>query len=490
MTLMSVSHRLTISAAATVIAVACGGSEPDRSGSGRRCAEPGVATPCACTDGRTGLQICADDGVLGSCECRPVDAAGGGGQSTAGGDDGVLDGGGMSGESAALGGAGAADGGAGFEAGGWASAGASGEGGVDDGGSPCTLGDVQGCRCDDDVVGRRECDNGSFGACNCQVLSTEEPAVGCEPKSESCNELDDDCDGSVDEHFVCSDDSVRHAVPFERAVYLDGSTSPGACSAVVLQRFWPTLAASYIPGAGCNTNQLLFPEFDDGLYYGAGSLFRRTSSPPDAKLSTPWCSSFSGLSFGFDGQGLLHYACGGILYRGDGEIITGSINNVVAVLADGRVVVTRRGWWANTQYVVLSPSGAEIVRFPYEGMFSGDVSPVSASATTAGNTAYLGLVRTYDDGATERTEVLVYMVDTDSALRLVRRLPVPALGTFLVVSDGTVFVRSVSGVNQTVTAYLPDHTSKIVWRTTDTPAVKPHASRLLLAGPIEPVFEP
>jgi len=36
---------------------------------------PGVSTPCACADGRSGAQVCQGDGVMGACAClSPADA--------------------------------------------------------------------------------------------------------------------------------------------------------------------------------------------------------------------------------------------------------------------------------------------------------------------------------------------------------------------------------------------------------------------------------
>lgn len=446
-----------------------------------------------------GSQVCEADLTLGSCDCGPPVPSGGtggaaGGTRATAGKAGASEGG-----SAAHAGsepvAGESTGEAGAPMGPGGAAGtpnATGEGGTGDegGGGPCGLGDVQGCRCDDQVLGHRDCVSGAFGDCNCQAFVPDVVMPGCVSKPEVCNQLDDDCDGVVDEQFACPDASVKNTQPFGRGVYLGGHTS-SQCGSSLLQRFWPTLAPNYVGGLSCSVSQLSFPEFDEGLYFVSAGVYRKTSAPTPTKLPTPACFALSMQSIGFDGAGTLHYACAGILRRGDGEVLTGSVGNIVAVLSDGRVIVTRGGPTSDSQFVVLGRDGSELARFPPYGMFSGRVSPAPASASTAGNRAYVGLTRSFQQNGQGPLEILVYAVDEDSTFRMVRRLAMPSsFGSYVVVSDGTVFAYSLPTVNRNVTAYLPNDTTKVAWKDTDTPAFQTGNDRTLLVGPLNPNLDP
>jgi hypothetical protein len=352
------------------------------------------------------------------------------------------------------------------------------------------VGDIQGCRCDDQVLGRRDCESGAFGDCNCQAFVQDVVKPGCVVNPEVCNQVDDDCDGVVDEQFACPDASVKNTQPFERAVYLGGNVS-SQCGSNVLQRFWPTLAPNYVGGLSCSSDWFVFPEFDDGLYYELGGVYRKTTANQGTKLPTPSCSPLSDNSFGFDAEGTLHYLCSGILRRGDGDVIAGSVDGLAAVLADGRVIVTRGGPTFDSQFVVLARDGSELARFPPAGMFSGRVRPSTASVSTVGNTAYVGLTRSLQPNGQGPLEILVYAVDEDSTFRMVRRLATPtSFASFIVLSDGTVLARSYSGADNNVMAYLPNNTSTLAWRSTDTPAFQTINDYTLVVGPLTPNLDP
>ena len=87
----------TVCSTATIcLGVACS------SGSGSSKCTTGASSFCACTDGRTGAQVCAADGTLSTCTCSG--AAGGPGGGTAGGMGGGSAGGGSGGSGGSGGG--------------------------------------------------------------------------------------------------------------------------------------------------------------------------------------------------------------------------------------------------------------------------------------------------------------------------------------------------------------------------------------------------
>lgn len=78
-------------------------------GASTRCTT-GASVPCACTDGRSGAQVCGSDGAFNTCVCKDATAGGGAGGGTVGGgsaaDGGNATGGGTAGGAVADGGAG------------------------------------------------------------------------------------------------------------------------------------------------------------------------------------------------------------------------------------------------------------------------------------------------------------------------------------------------------------------------------------------------
>ncbi|NUO52511.1 MAG: hypothetical protein HOV80_27000 [Polyangiaceae bacterium] len=83
------------------------------------------------------------------------------------------------------------DGGDGASSQGGSGSGAAGGGGMEPA-PPCIDGTVENCGTDvgECVIGKRICEKGIFGPCS---------DIG--PTSEFCNDLDDDCDGAIDEDF-------------------------------------------------------------------------------------------------------------------------------------------------------------------------------------------------------------------------------------------------------------------------------------------------
>jgi hypothetical protein len=380
--------------------------------------------------------------------------------------------GGMAGEGATAGGGttAGAGAGAGGRTGGTGGT-AAGSGGTTSGG-PCRVGDIAGCRCPDDALGYRRCEGASFGGCVCAPSTGTGGSGGCAPTTELCNQADDDCNGVADDGFACPDDTVANTKPFSRAVYLEGNLT-STCTDHVIQRFWPTLAAAPIRGFGCYSSWFLFRKSDEVLFYsdggrpyqnGAGSAL-----DDDVRLETPPCST-AGSRFGFDEAKTLHYQCSDLLYRGDGELVAGSIDGIVTVLDDGRIVVLRQGPSFRAQYVVLSPQGKELVRFPPPGLFTGTLAVLPRATTVDGNTAYLTLSRDYGNPSVR--EYVGYALDEGSNFRLVRRLPLAdTIQAALIVPDGTFFFRRIDVNRYVVSAYFANNTTQIVWRDTDTPAI-------------------
>jgi hypothetical protein len=362
--------------------------------------------------------------------------------------------------------------------------GSAGNGGSTSGG-PCRAGDVAGCRCPDDALSYRTCDNAAFSACVCSSSTGTGGSGACVPRTELCNQLDDDCNGVADDHFACPDDTVANTKPFSRAVYLQGRLS-AVCTDGALQRFWPTLGTP-LRGFGCSTDFWLFRKSDEALFYsyygrphrnGAG-----TGEDDDVQLPTPPCSLGGGTRFGFDETKTLHYQCDDVLYRGDGELIAGSIerNGIVGVLDDGRIVVLREGPTLDPHYVVLNPQGRELMRFPPSGLFTGTIIALPRATTLDGNTAYLALRRDY--GGVR--EYVAYALDEGSNLRLVRRLVLAdAVYATHIVPDGTFFFSRYDSANgYVISAHFADNTNQIVWRAADSPEIGTTNTFELVVGP-------
>jgi hypothetical protein len=299
--------------------------------------------------------------------------------------------------------------------------------------------------------------------------------------------MDDDCNGVADDHFACPDDSVANTRTFSRAVYFDGSTS-STCTDRVLQRFWPTVGTIPIGGFRCSSDWFLFRKSDEVLFYsefgrpylnGTGS-----TAEDDVQLATPPCSLDGGSRFGFDQEKTLHYQCTDLVYRG-GEIIAGSIerNGIVGVLDDGRIIVLREGLSLSPYFVVLSPRGRELVRFPPPGLFTGTLTALPRATTLDGNSAYLALSREY--GNPRVREYVAYALDEGSDFRLVRRLLLAdTIQTVLIIPDGTFFFRRYDATAAyVISAHFADNTSQVVWRAADTPAIGAGNTLELYVGP-------
>jgi hypothetical protein len=303
--------------------------------------------------------------------------------------------------------------------------------------------------------------------------------TGCIPDVEWCDGRDNDCNGIADDHFACRDDTVRNTRTFTRAVYFAGDGQSGRA----IQQVWPTVSRRSITSFNTYATWYHFRRSDDTLFYGATfyGILRDVAGTTDPAEPIPTCASMSYTGFGFDGQATLHYRCGSSLLRGNGELVADPIVAISGVFDDGRVLALRSVGTNASVYVLIDPNGLELIRFPATGFFTGSLEPVFDGTSVEGNIAYLAMNRRYDQ---ETDEIVVYMVDEASRFRLVRRRVVQDLGVAeLAVSDGTIFVQEA----ELIRAYLPDNTTRIIWRAAEAIHVHPTPfTEQLLVGPPEP----
>lgn len=444
-----------------------------------RCGVVGQSMSCACTNGRTGAQICQTDGTLDACSCTvPLDEpVAGRGDST---------------PEVEAGSGGASGGHAGGEPGsdsmGGTAAGAAGcEGLSCDGSKGCRVGDVAGCSCADVVPGYRTCQDGMFSECTCpeQVQSAGGAASNdCIAETEWCDGHDNDCNGLTDDHFACRDDLVSSAFTraFAGGVYFKGRSSDAGCDSAALQQFWPELSVDYLHGFRCYADRYRFRKSDGALFYSAtsGGIVRDT--PTTDVFQAASCGSGSPqASFDFTADDLLYFQCQSALVRGDpAELVADGVDELAGVFDDGRSLITRKLGPDSYVYSVVAVDGTELNRFPPAGFYTGSLETRPLSTTVVDNIAYTLLLRTYDQ---VKREILLYAIDEQSIFRLVRRRIVPSFGfTELALSDGTIFVYDA----KLIRAYLPNNEDVVAYRASEGIFVAPDDSRFtatMLTGP-------
>jgi len=340
------------------------------------------------------------------------------------------------------------------------------------------------CTCGDGTRGTARCAaDGSIAACLCM------PGAGvvcAEPASdEYCDGLDNDCNGLVDDGEVCPDATVASTVPIAGGVYFQGTIAEGSC-ADAIERFWPSQSTAFTRSDDCYAQYYHFRRSDHALYFQAVfeglHLVHGSDGGDNPIVATPPCDAMVG-RFDFNAAGTLHYQCGVTVYRAGGTIAAQDIRQLVGVLDDGRMLVTRPGA-AIDDYAVLDAAGTELSRPSLAG-FTGAIVALPEASTVAGNRAYVAYLRHL---AFDKHEIMVFSLDESSAWHRVRRVEIPALElTQLVTSDGTVFVRGHDPDNPTeaterIVAYLPDGTTRVAWREIDS-TIKAHIGHQLLIGP-------
>lgn len=299
---------------------------------------------------------------------------------------------------------------------------------------------------------------------------------------EACNGTDDDCDGTTDEGEICPDATVRNVVPFSRGVWYTHSTS--SCGAQRLIQFWPRFDTSFTySGFDCYASWWLFRPSDDALFYSAtfSGIFEHTGVVPGVLQPTPPCEPR--LPFGFDGAGKLHYVCDRSLRRGTGELVSSDVSAMMAVTADGRILVPR-----GSTLVVLLPNGATAATFDPATRYAGQMTLHATSMSVEGDDVFVVYSRALG-GLPD--ELVVLRLDAANEFRQVRRIAgVPrSLGySSLPLSDGTVFVMEpdpATVFDYQIRRYAPNGTNSVVWREAET-TFGVHGNRQMLVGPLRP----
>lgn len=452
------------SALTTLAAASCGESQS------RGCV-PGAAEACHCSDGSKGARSCDESGAFGECICGPS-VAGSGGESGSSGEAGWgSPPSGASGSDGRLGDGGTPESGAGFGpvAVGGHSAGAP----VHEGGALASA-DSGGAS----VVAGASGAGGEAGS-----------GETCVPEPEWCDELDNDCNGVADEGEVCPDDMVTNTDPVTQAVYIDGTLQEGSCQAV-LQRVWPTFdPAEHSETFHCHAKNYAFRPSDGVIFYPRTFTGLHRDAPgteDDPIIPTEPCDDRLGYAIGFDANDTLHYQCDDTIRRADGELVAESVERLVGVLQDGRILATRESLTVPraSAFVVLNADGIEVSRLDPQAQYQNGVTAYPTATTISGNRAYVALFRYFRQ---LQFEFVLYRLMEDNSWQRMRRLRLPFYDIGLVLPDATVMVRQVDPSSnlseQLVRAFWPDGSEAIVWREHEQTAVRSHANFLLLAGP-------
>lgn len=314
------------------------------------------------------------------------------------------------------------------------------------------------------------------------------PDVSCTlVETEWCDGRDNDCDGVIDNGEVCPDNSVANTTPFTDGVFLQGTTSEGACYADALQQFWPTLEIDYYTDFSCYADRYQFRRSDNTVYYYAtfSGIKRHESGQNDTLIPTPPCGDYVDELFSFDSQGRLYYQCSDTLRRGNGTLIAYPIKRLVVTLDDGRSVVLKASNTANgDDYVVVDQQGQELARLNPRGQFVGTMTVNPEAASKLGDEAFVLFNRTWGQGS---REFVAYRLTAQNQWQRMRRIPVTSFGyDVLVISDGTVFQNERdpnSTFDNQIAAYPPGGLRQIVWREANASTVRQHIGKQMLVGP-------
>jgi hypothetical protein len=328
----------------------------------------------------------------------------------------------------------------------------------------CAIGDRIECDCNTSDRGFRFCqpDSRDYGACTClsriwpEISEQQEPEPGCSPEREICDQRDNDCDGRVDERYVCPDDGLSFSDAFPDSVYFIGAVRLGGCTGgPILQPIWPEWSSIAYTGFPCLASDFFFTPSDGTLYFydHPRRLVRDGPGNDDEPVRHPY------------------------------DVQVPSRHALVGVLEDGRFVTAAYGH-PGDDYFVFDASGHELARLNPQGDFEGRLSLLLHAWTISGNRAYVAYRREWS-APDRHFEILVFRLSEHSQWDLARRVAVKQPFCLIVLADGTVICPGESSQLDLV-ARLPDGTVHQLMPTLTSAGIRRGFDFRAIIGPREP----
>lgn len=347
---------------------------------------------------------------------------------------------------------------------------------------------------DDDCDGEIDEDFDLGAACtvglgNCQatgeIVCSPDGSARCTANAgqafgELCNDEDDDCDGEVDNGNVCPDSTVANTKPFTSGVWYLSTT--GTCGVAYVLQIYPTVnETTYYSSFPCDARWWYFRPGDDELLYSVSFYntieLHNQGQAPTVLLTSP----VNIRSFGADAQNRTYYLGQDWALRRDyNEILATDVDVLSAVAADGRTLIIR-----DSQLQILSEDGETVVPIDPQAGFSGTVQVRTSTVTVDGNDLFLVYTRQLPSG---QSDIGVFRIDATNQLELVRRqllAPGTQLGNAIALPDGTILEMTQdpdATSEQLIRRYAPDGTTSVIWRETETD-FGIHGLTQLMVGP-------